>query len=535
MKKIRCLLWLMLFGLNLQAQTRIDTTYYDSYGTTKRIRSIKVVKGNKAEVVVFNQRGQKTESYSMLDGKKSGKYISYTDGGKPGIIAHFQNDLKNGEEILFYNTGQMKSSIQYVGNYPMGKFKIWNEAGVLIQKGSYDTLIKVFANRPDEVNKVLTGKYEAYFQNGKKEKECFYVKGKLHGISKEWYRNGSLKSVIEYQNGLVYGKELTWFENGKKHKVGEVYYYENIRHTYVKPRFNGKQLQYYENGKVRLVQPYKDYLPHGKWIEYSEQGVVLSEKNYVRGQIVGDEKTYYANGILREKIPYQMFKVNGRDTALMHGIHQSFFSNGKVNRDMNYVQGIPYGLLTMYFENGAVERQLFVLGKLDNYALLKEYSKDAKLLKLGTYEVNEKDTMRFSKLIYETYNEEGLLQYKVNHRKAKANGAFESYYENGNLLSEAYIFSSSNNEYMYKDALGTSWQVFYYPNGALRYETFTVNNYPHGHYMEWFPDGNLKRFIDRAGLDVQWLQDGSLMCYQANNNYNNLHRDTVVSESWLNQ
>ena len=103
MKIIRCLLWLLLFGLNLQAQTRVDTTYFDSYGTAKRIRSIKVIRGNKANVVVFNQRGQKTESYTLVDNKKNGKYTTFTASGTPISIVNFHNDLKHGEFRLLYS------------------------------------------------------------------------------------------------------------------------------------------------------------------------------------------------------------------------------------------------------------------------------------------------------------------------------------------------------------------------------------------------------------------------------------------------
>ena len=535
MKIIRCLLWFLLLGLNLQAQTRVDTTYFDSYGTAKRIRSIKVIKGNKADVVVFNQRGQKTESYTLIDNKKNGKYTTFTASGTPISIVNFYNDLKHGEEVLFFNNGKKKSSIEYAANNPLGKFKFWNDAGVLIQKGSYDTLIKVFGNRPNEVSKLLSGKYESYFQNGKKEKESYYVKGKLNGLSKEWYPSGKPKYKVEYKNGLVYGKEIAWFENGNKSKETEVYQQENNKGNYVKPLLNGNQFHYYENGKLRSVQTYTHFLPHGKWAEYANNGKLVSEKNYQAGQLIGDDISYYENGNLREKTPYQLFTIQGRDTSLMHGLQQTFFENGRINRDITYVQGIPYGLLTMYFDNGAIERQLFVFGKLDNYALLGEYNKDGKLLKEGTYLINEKDSTRFKKLIFATYNPDGTLKYRTEQQNAKAVKQFESYYENGNLLSEAYIFKCGNDEYLYTEGLGTAWQAIYYPNGALRYEVFTVNNYKHGQYIEWFPDGNVKRFIDLAGLDIQWLQDGSLMTYHVYNNFNNLHRDTVLAESWLNQ
>lgn len=525
----------MLFGLNLTAQTRVDTTYFESYGTNKRIRSIKISKGNKADVVVFNQNGQKTESFFLIDDKKHGKYIAYSASGKPTSIINYHSNLKQGEELVFFSNGKKKSSIEYAANYPLGKFKFWNESGVLIQKGSYDTLIKVFANRPDEVSKVLTGKYESYFQNGKKEKECFYIEGKLNGKSKEWYANGFPKYEATYKNGLVFGNEISWYENGKKRKEGEIYHYEGVRGKYIPPSLSGKQLHYYENGKLRLVQSYQNFLPHGKWIEYSSEGKVLEEKNYANGQIIGDVINYYENGVIREKIPYKLFQENGRDTSLMHGIHFTYYSNGKIQSSITYAKGKPYGLLTIFFENGNMERELFVFGALDKYALLREFNKDGQIRREGTYEVNEKDSMRFKKLIVTSYHENGNLHYRANHAKGRAIGAFESYYENGNLLSEAYIFKPANDEYLYVDNLGVAWKTVYYPNGALRYELFTLHYAKHGQFIEWFPDGKVKRFIDLNGLDIQWLQDGNLMNYQVYNNHNNLSRDTVLSESWLNQ
>ena len=521
--------------MNLCAQTRVDTTYYSSYGNSKRIRTIKVSKGNKAHVVVFNQNGHRTESYTLIDFKKSGQYTSYTASGKPISIVNFLNDLKHGEEVLFFNNGKKKSSIVYVANYPLGKFKFWNELGTLIQKGSYDTLMRVFPNRTNEVSKVLSGKYESYFQNGKKEKVCFYLKGKLHGKSKEWYASGFTRYEAEYKNGLVYGKEISWYENGNKCKEGEIYHYEGMQGKYIKPALNGKQLQYYENGQIRSIKTFQNLLPHGKWIEYSNEGKPVVEINYLQGQIIGDLLNYYENGAVRERIPYKWFQLNGRDTSLIHGMHTSYFLNGNIQSSITYVKGRPYGLLTIFFENGSVERELFVFGSLDFYALLKEYNKEGKLRTEGTYEVNEKDSLRFKKLIFASYNENGDLKYRSNHKHANAMGRYESYYDNGKLLSDAYIFKPTNDEYVNIENLGTAWQTIYYPNGALRYELFTLHYAKHGQFTEWFPDGRVKRFIDMAGLDIQWLQDGSLMNYQVYNTANNQTRDTVLSELWLNQ
>jgi antitoxin component YwqK of YwqJK toxin-antitoxin module len=525
----------LLFGLNLHAQTRVDTTYYNSYGNTKRIHTIKISKGHKAEVIVFNQDGQKTESYSLIDDKKQGKLITYSASGKAMSIVNYYHDLKHGEEVIFFSNGKKKSSTEYAANYPFGKFRVWHESGILIQKGTYDTLIKEFPNRPAETNQVLSGKYESYFQSGVKEKECFYIKGKLHGKSKQWYANGFPKYEATYKNGLVFGKEISWYENGKKRKEGEIYHYEGARGKYIPPSFNGKQLHYYKNGKLHLVQTYQNFIPHGKWIEYSSEGKVLVEKNYLNGQIIGDIINYYENGVIREKIPYKLFQENGRDTSLMHGIHLTYYSNGKIQSSTTYARGKPYGLLTIFFENGNMERELFVFGALDKYALLREFNNEGQIRREGTYEVNENDSMRFKKLIVTSYHENGNLHYRANHSKGRATGAIESYYENGNLLSEAYIFKPANDEYLYVDNLGVAWQAIYYPNGALRYELFTLQYAKHGQFIEWFPDGKLKRFIDLNGLDIQWLQDGSLMNYQVYNNHNNLSRDTVLSESWLNQ
>lgn len=512
------------FGLNLFAQLRIDTTYYAEYGLGKKIHKIIVTKGNSSKHTVYNEQGTIQEKYNLVDEKKEGEYISYFRNGKIEKSIQFHKGKKEGKELDYFLNANIKSLTHYKGNYLLGEYKIWSEPGVLIQNGKYDTL----RNKQGKIESVFDGKWESYYYSGKKEKECHYVKGKLDGLCKEWYANGVLKSSINYKEGVVYGKEEYWYENGNKRKEGLVFYDAAVSSGYAMPKYEGKQIQYFENGTISSVQSYLNFIPHGAWLRYSGQGILLEEKNYEHGQLVMPNKVYHSNGKLYQNFPYKKFTVDGRDTSLLDGLMQQFYANGNTMQELNYVKGLPYGLNTLFFENGKVERQLRHFGALDRYAILKEYDASGTLRKEGTSEVNANDSMSFKKLIYAAYAANGLLSYKLNYKSINGIGSYEARYENGNLLAEAYIFSKRDADYISVFDLGSAWQAIYYPNGALRYEFLTLDNFKHGQYIEWFADGNLKRFMDPSGLDIQWLQNGELMLAQVYNTHNNLVRDTLL-------
>ena len=67
-------------------------------------------------------------------------------------------------------------------------------------------------NDPDP----YTGEVTAFYKNGQKASEEYYVDGKKQGKALGWYRNGQLKLEANYVDGKEQGKTITWDENGQK-------------------------------------------------------------------------------------------------------------------------------------------------------------------------------------------------------------------------------------------------------------------------------------------------------------------------------
>ncbi|WP_300357792.1 toxin-antitoxin system YwqK family antitoxin [Fusobacterium sp.] len=98
----------------------------------------------------------------------------------------------------------------------------------------------------------------------------YYEKGKPDGKWVTFYDNGKMKSIENWKDGMLHGKYVLYNENGKK--VLETYYKEGID--------NGKYAIYYPNGKPRILGKIKNGVPVGKWEKYNENGKLLGVSKY---------------------------------------------------------------------------------------------------------------------------------------------------------------------------------------------------------------------------------------------------------------
>lgn len=98
----------------------------------------------------------------------------------------------------------------------------------------------------------------------------YYVKGKPDGKWVAFYDNGKMKSIENWKNGMLNGKYILYNEKGKK--VLETYYKNGID--------NGKYAIYYANGKPRILGQIKNGIPVGKWKRYSMDGKLAGISKY---------------------------------------------------------------------------------------------------------------------------------------------------------------------------------------------------------------------------------------------------------------
>ena len=88
-----------------------------------------------------------------------------------------EGEFKNGLHEELYESGQMKSIVNYIDD---------SEHGL----------------------------YRSYYKNGKVQAEINFIEGLMYGTYKEWYDNGKKKRFADYQDGMLHGNVTTWDSNG---------------------------------------------------------------------------------------------------------------------------------------------------------------------------------------------------------------------------------------------------------------------------------------------------------------------------------
>ncbi len=60
-----------------------------------------------------------------------------------------------------------------------------------------------------------TGEYKAWWENGQKQLDYFFVTDEYEGTCREWNDEGLLTKVMNYKQGHEDGQQQWWYDNGK--------------------------------------------------------------------------------------------------------------------------------------------------------------------------------------------------------------------------------------------------------------------------------------------------------------------------------
>lgn len=102
------------------------------------------------------------------------------------------------------------------------------------------------------------------------------------GIYKTFYENGKVKSEEIYKNGVKAGICKYYYENGQLQLEG---YYNSYNQA------DGTFTSYYKSGKVESVCTYKDGQKHGVFKQYFEDGRLKTEIKFENGELsITDEE-----------------------------------------------------------------------------------------------------------------------------------------------------------------------------------------------------------------------------------------------------
>ncbi len=137
------------------------------------------------------------------------------------------------------------------------------------------------------------GEYFAFYPNGQKLEESFYIHDSLHGERKLYHENGTLESITTHANGMFEGKYQKFNEQGKLTNEGQ----------YVNNEMSGIWKKWFDSGTLAEEVTFAANLENGPFKEYHENGKLKAEGNYLEGDNEqGELKIYDENGELTERM-----------------------------------------------------------------------------------------------------------------------------------------------------------------------------------------------------------------------------------------
>ena len=334
---------------------------------------------------------------------------------------------------------------------------------------------------------IPNGKYIEYYKNGQIKVQGSYKDGKRDGEFKAFLRNGKSAGSVFYKDGRLIKSTLvnSMKDNASFSLVTDKSYDLNLYEIITEESknkllegylifkkdglFNGEKREYYEEGEIKAITPFKNSLAEGTYISYYQNGNIKVKNTYKNGNEEGEGLFYYENGQLEEKY----FMKNGK----LDGEAINYFEDGKIRNKAIFKDGII--LEEEVHENNEIQKNIF---KNEEIVQQDIYTKN-KILKATIFFLENEKT----KII--TYHKNGNKQEEV-------------FSINGLLDGEAFIYYPSGkleNKSFFKDGKREGESLTYYENGKLKKKILYKNGMKNGIAIIYYENGMIEEkayFVD---------------------------------------
>ena len=311
-------------------------------------------------------------------------------------------------------------------------------------------------------NLLPNGKHTEYYKNGQVKVQGSYKEGKRDGEFKAFLKNGKSAGSVIYKDGKIIKSTLVkaMKDNASFSPVTDIYYKLEDSHTLRKVDS--------ENGLLKIYFIYnKDGIPDGESVEYYEEGNIKSIIPFRNNIVEGLTITYYENGNIDEEVNYKNNKMNGEA--------KSYDENGKLNGR------------TIFKDDIKLEEDVYKENEI-----LKNTYKNGELVKQDICTPNgtlkERRILNGDEMEYSTFYPNGNIKQKIL-AKDKTIIKEQIYARNGNIMSNSF----------FSDGKPVIELFEYYPDGKLFRKVSTINKMLNGDSFEYYPNGNIKEkvhFID---------------------------------------
>lgn len=184
--------------------------------------------------------------------------------------------------------------------------------------------------------------------------------------------------VEPVENGMI----TTTHENGKKSavgeykegiKIGEWKYYDEAetlieKGNYIAGKKSGQWFCYHDNGLLKSIGWYKNGKKTGAWGIFYNDGSTMQGEVWKDGKLISVTEFYALDGDILprgtlkdgngNRFVYnknrKLIEISNYQGGLLHGLYESFYSNGKTKQKGNYDKGQKVGEWEQYDKKGVL-------------------------------------------------------------------------------------------------------------------------------------------------------------------------------------
>ena len=369
----------------IKPETKI-TQYFNKKGELYMISSLTKVIDKELYGLYrkYDKNGNLLIYTYAIDGKNTDK--GYYSNGKLAYILELkiikeQPSIPNGKYIEYYKNGQIKVQGSYKEGKRDGEFKAFLRDGksvgsVFYKDGKIIKSTLVNSMKDNASFSLVTDKsydlnlYEIITEEFKnkllKEYLIFKKDGLFNGEKREYYEEGEIKAITPFKNSLAEGTYISYYPNGNMEE----------KYTYINGEENGEGFSYYENGKLEEKYFMKNGKLDGEAFAYYPSGKLEVKDFFKNGKKEGESIFYHENGNIKQK---STFKNGKREGDLF-----IYYPSGKLRQTEKFINGKAEGELVEYYENGVVkEKAYFINDKQEKEHFF--YDEKGNLIKTDIY------------------------------------------------------------------------------------------------------------------------------------------------------
>ena len=150
----------------------------------------------------------------LVEGKREGKEEWFHENGQRKSVAHFKEDLPDGELTAWHEDGSRHLKQQYKEGMPVGSHKEF-------YPGPEKQLAKIASYKEGK----LHGEQAALYPSGAMQAQAGYEEGLMHDRKALWSEEGELLEEAHFERGNLQGRSFHREADGRE----VVYHYNDHR------------------------------------------------------------------------------------------------------------------------------------------------------------------------------------------------------------------------------------------------------------------------------------------------------------------